>query len=591
VALVSNAVVAEEIVVSATGLDEDLELQTGYVALDAATLDAIPGIVESDPIRALQSLPGVAAASDISSGLYIRGGSPDQNLVLLDGVTVYNPTHAFGLFSTFNNDAIDGLSLYKGAYPAEYGGRLGAVLDVENRQPDPPRLRAELGVSLIAARALVEGRAGRDRWLVAGRRTYLDPLLRALRTPENPIPDYFFYDLNGLYTSPRLGGNTTVSVYHGRDQVSVDADVDTSFDLGWGNTVLALRHARPLGDTLDGTLTLSTRRYDSETEAEIRATGFELDNRLRDLTASARLDWYPGGGHALSLGLGASSYDFSYVQRFNQEDPVVFEASPTELYAFGEDRWRLGDRTALRLGLRGRYIDDGRRWLLEPRLSVTQDLSRELTFKLGTGIYHQYLQLVTTEGFSAGDFYLPIDASADLGRSLQTVVGLEWRPLWMDLITLEIYANDLDELVVFDNTTPVNQTSFRAEDIFITGGDGYARGAEFMVRRDFGRFTGWVGYTLGWTRRRFEELNQGQQFPPKYDRRHDVNVLASTRAGSWTLGAAFRYATGQAFTPAFSGSTVAEISSGYHFEVARADGWPSSPTISIHSFDARGGAI
>ena len=550
VRLVSTAFVQEEMVVSASGFDEELELQTGYVALDAATLDAIPGIVESDPIRALQSLPGVAAASDLSSGLYIRGGSPDQNLMLLDGVTVYNPTHAFGLFSTFNSDAIGGLDLFKGAYPAAYGGRLGAVVDVASRQPDPPRLRAELGVSLIAARALVEGRAGEDRWLVAGRRTYLDPLLRALRTPENPIPDYYFYDLNAIYSSGRLGGETTLSIYHGRDEVGVDADVDTSFDLGWGNTVLALRHARPLGDALDGSLTLSTSRYRSETEAEILATGFVLDNELQDLTATGRLDWYPGGRHALGLGLGISGYDFSYRQSFNREPPTVFAATPTELYAFLEDRWRPSERTALRLGLRGRYIDDGQRWLLEPRLAVTRELAPTVTFKLGAGLYHQYLQLVTTEGFSAGDFYLPIDASAELGRSLQTVAGLEWRPAWTDLVSLELYANQLDELVVFDNTQPVNQESFATADVFHTGGTGYARGAELLLRRDFGRFTGWVGYTLGWTRRRFAELNQGDQFPPKYDRRHDLNLLLSTRAGAWTLGAAFRYATGQAFTPA-----------------------------------------
>ncbi len=550
VALTSNAFVIDELVVTSTGIDENLELQTGYVTLDAAALEAIPGVVESDPIRALQSLPGVSAASDISSGLYIRGGSPDQNLMLLDGVTVYNPTHAFGLFSTFNNDAIGGLSLFKGAYPAEYGGRLGAVLDVENRQPDPPRVRAELGVSIIAARALVEGPAGPDRWFVAGRRTYLDPMLRALRTPENPIPDYYFYDVNALYASPRLGGMTTFSIYHGRDEVGVDADVNTQFDLGWGNTVMALRHERPLGDTLDGTLSLSSSRYDSGTDAEILATAFEVDNQLHDVTLSGRLDWYPGRGHGLSLGLGGSAYDFSYSQSFNNDSSVDYDSSPSELFVFVEDRWRIDPRTALRLGLRGRYIDDGDRYLLEPRLSVTRGLSRELTFKLGAGVYNQYLQLVTTEGFSAGDFYLPIDETAELGRSFQTVVGLEWRPNWIDLASFEIYANHLDDLVVFDNTMPVNQTSFTAEDIFMTGGTGYARGAEMMLRRDFGRFTGWFGYTLGYTRRTFEDLNRGNEFAPKYDRRHDINILVSTQAGAWRLGAAFRYATGQAFTPA-----------------------------------------
>ena len=549
ITLTFTAYMIDELVVTAEEIDDNVTMQTGYVALDAATLDAIPSIIESDPLRALQALPGVASASDISSGLYIRGGSPDQNLVLMDGVTVYNPTHAFGLFSTFNNDAVAGISLYKGAYPAEYGGRLGAVVDVHSRQPDPPRLRAELGLSIIAARALVEGRAGPDRWLVAGRRTYLDPMLRAMRTPENPIPDYYFYDVNALYSTPRLGGLTTFTFYHGRDDVGVDADVNTSFDLNWGNTVMALRHQRPLSDTVDGRLTLSTSRYQSTTDAEILATHFDVDNELVDVTLSGRLDWYPGAGHNLVLGLEASNYDFSYQQSFNREY-VDYGASPYELSTFLEDRWRLNSRTALRLGMRVRYLEDGSRWLAEPRLSIARDISSQLTFKLGAGLYNQYLQLVTTEGFSAGDFYLPIDETADLGRSWQTVVGLEWRPSWVDLMSLEIYANDLDELVVFDTTTPLGQESTTAADLFVTGGTGYARGAEFLLRRDFGGVTGWLGYTLGWTRRHFDEFNGGDPYPPKYDRRHDLNLILATQAGAWRLGAAYRYATGQAFTPA-----------------------------------------
>ena len=549
ITLTSTAYLIDELVVTAEEIDDNVTMQTGYVALDAATLDAIPSIIESDPIRALQALPGVAAASDISSGLYIRGGSPDQNLVLMDGVTVYNPTHAFGLFSTFNNDAVAGISLYKGAYPAEYGGRLGAVVDVHSRQPDPPRLRAELGISIIAARALVEGRAGPDRWFVAGRRTYLDPLLRAMRTPENPIPDYYFYDLNALYSTPRLGGLTTLTFYHGRDDVGVNADVNTSFDLNWGNTVLALRHQRPLSDTVDGRLTLSTSRYQSTTDAEILATPFAVDNELVDVTLSGRLEWLPGAGHLLVLGLEASNYDFSYQSSFNGEE-IDYGSSPYELSAFLEDRWRLDDRTALRLGLRTRYLEDGSRWLAEPRLSMARDLTPQLTFKLGAGLYNQYLQLVTTEGFSAGDVYLPIDETADLGRSWQTVVGVEWRPDWVNLLSLEIYANDLDDLVVLDTTTPLGQEPATAADIFVTGGKGYARGAEFLLRRDFGGVTGWFGYTLGWTQRQFDEFNGGDPYPPKYDRRHDLNLILATRAGAWRLGAAFRYASGQSFTPA-----------------------------------------
>jgi hypothetical protein len=173
-----------------------------------------------------------------------------------------------------------------------------------------------------------------------------------------------------------------------------------------------------------------------------------------------------------------------------------------------------------------------------------------LTLKAAGGHYNQYLQLVSTEGFSAGDFYLPIDESADIGDSWQTAVGAVWQPTSRDLLSIELYNTDLRDLVEFDNRIPVDQSGFTAEDIFVTGGAGYARGMELFARRQMGRLTGWLGYTLGWTSRQFAELNGGAAYPPKYDRRHDLNVVATCRLGAWTLGASFRYATGQAFTPA-----------------------------------------
>ena len=182
VALELDAVELDDVLVVGKTTDIENDLQTGFVNLDAKTLDSIPGIVEPDPLRALQILPGVQAASDISSGLYIRGGGPDQNLVLMDGVTVYNPTHAFGFFSTFSNDVVDNVSLYKGAYPAEYGGRLGAVLDVGMKKPEAQRVEGKAGISFISARVYLEGSLGQDHWLVSGRRSYLEPILSAVRT-------------------------------------------------------------------------------------------------------------------------------------------------------------------------------------------------------------------------------------------------------------------------------------------------------------------------------------------------------------------------------------------------------------------------
>jgi hypothetical protein len=339
VALMLDAVQIDDLVVMGRASDAEAELQTGYVNLDSETLRKIPNVIEPDPLRALQILPGVQAASDISSGLYIRGGGPDQTLVLADGVTVYNPTHAFGFFSTFNNDVVRDVDLYKGAYPAKYGGRLGAVLDVGMKEDTSRRVSGKLGISLIAARGLIEGRAGPDQWYVAGRRSWLDPLLDALRTEENPIPDYFFYDVNARYVSDRWGGRTTLSWYRGKDDVGVEADTYTAFDLGWGNDVLMLRHQRDLSGDLDMEATLSRSRYEALTDASIFATPFEVTNELQDITLQGTLNYRVSDAHRLTWGLLGSWYDFLYQQTFNLSPGVDYRSKPTEIATYLEDRW------------------------------------------------------------------------------------------------------------------------------------------------------------------------------------------------------------------------------------------------------------
>lgn len=540
----------EELVVVGSAADNEVDLQTGYVNLDSEFLDTVPAIVEPDPLRALQILPGVQAASDVSSGLYIRGGGPDQTLVLMDGVTVYNPTHAFGFFSTFSNDVVDDVSLYKGAYPAAYGGRLGAVLDVNMKDPAAEEFGGKAGISIISARVFLEGKLGPDRWQFSGRRSYLDPLLNALRTAENPIPAYYFYDMNAAYATERGGGLTTFQIYHGTDNIGVDAEANTNFDIDWGNTVTMLRHERFLTDQIEGRITVANSRYRSLTDAQILATGFNIENRLSDFSVAGLLEWQATWEHRIDLGLSYSWYDFVYRQSFNRQLSIDYGAKPAELALFLEDRWFIDDVTTLRSGLRYRYLDDGGRSFAEPRISLSRAVRPDLRLKLGAGIYNQYLQLVATEGFSAGDFYLPVDESADPGQSWQVVLGGDWDPTDRDQISVEVYNTGLKNLVEFDDRAPVDQSSLTAEELFVTGGKGYARGAEVFIRHRGNGWNGWLGYTLGWAGRTFAELNEGESFRPKYDRRHDFNALASRRAGRWKLAASFRYATGQSYTPA-----------------------------------------
>jgi len=549
VELTPEPIGVDPVLVEADRLGRERKVQPGVVDFDMRQLESVPAIGEPDPIRALQLLPGVQAASDVSSGLYIRGGGPDQTLILFDGVPVYNPTHAFGFFSTFNADVIDNVTLYKGAYPADQGGRLGALVDVESRTPGGDEVSGKASISTIASRLTLEGPIGAHHWMLSGRRTYLEPILSALRKETPEIPFYDFYDVNAKFSTARGGSWTDVSLYKGRDDLRVEPDRDTRLEIDWGNTVAVASHSRALASNLLARGSIAASEYESVTSADFFNTPFEIENRMRDYTARASLD-LESPQHALEIGAQASSYDFRFSQSFNRGAPVGFRTTPYELAAYVDDRWAPNAVATLRTGLRARYVTDGSRFFLEPRLSASYAIDEAVRLKCGTGVYNQYVQLIATEGFSAADLYVPIDATARPGRSVHAILGVEWRASRTYEFSAETYYTDLDHLVEFDDAVAADQEGFTAEELFHTGGTGYAAGIELLAQRRRGRVTGWLGYGLGWTRRRFTGLNRGASFPPKYDRRHDFKAVLDWKKSAWSYSVAFIAATGQAYTPA-----------------------------------------
>ena len=551
VELVPRPIEGEGVVVEAARLEVEQEkvVQPAIISIKGEVLRDIPSVGEPDPIRSLQLLPGVQAASDISSGLYVRGGGPDQTLVLFDNVTVYNPTHAFGFFSTFNADIIEDVTLYKGAYPAAYGGRLGAVLDVRSLEPRAEKVTGVVGISTIASRLTLQGSLGRHHWLLSGRRTYLDPLLNILRKSDPAIPSYYFYDFNGKFVYRHDHGTTTLGLYRGRDDLRSELDTGSFIDINWGNTVGVLTHRRTLGRRVTAEAMLAGTLYESLTDVSIFFTPFDFENRLLELTAQGRLWWQAGAQHRLQLGLEYSSYDFQYVQSFNNDVGVDYRSRPMEVALYVDDQWTPGALATLRAGMRLRYLTDGDRVFAEPRVSLSRSVG-SVRLKLAGGVYNQYLQLIGTEGFSAGDVFVPVDESADPGRSWQSVIGADWTVNSTYRLSAEVYYTRLENLLTLDGRSPVDEVTLRAADVFLTGGRGYATGLELFAEKRAGALRGWIGYTLGTTRRTFDELNDGAEFSPKYDRRHDINFVASYRTGPWSLNASFIYATGQAFTPA-----------------------------------------
>ena len=508
----------EEVVVTAEGSSAEHELvQPSVVTLKMKSLQQMAAVGETDLLRSLQLLPGVQTASDYSSGLYVRGGGPDQTGILLDQMRLYNPSHAFGFFSTFNPDAIKDITFYKGAYPAQYGGNLGAILDVQNRDGNRRNVSTSGGVSLISSRILSEGPLGQGSWMIAGRRTYIDPALRLIRKAVNDLDGlgYWFYDLNAkVNTQVTPNDNLMISAYGGDDHLDIAlSDSVNTFGFGnvWGNRALTGRWTHVFSPALFGRVIALYSKYRS------------------DIT----LDYFASADHTVRTGVDLTLLRFDYGWQFDQyQGNEIVE--PYLLSAYVQDDWQVTPLTEVRMGLRTTYYEEGGRLFVNPRLSVSRVLGEGLRLKLGGGSYRQYLQLVSTEGFSGGDVWVSLDETVEPGRSRQVVSGLEWEPSGSYRLSVESYYTHLRNLVVIDEEAEENGDQSTSEDLFKTGGEGYATGLELFAEKRRGRLSGWLGYTLGWTRRTFAEIDQGRTFPPKYDRRHDASLTGSYRAGKWS---------------------------------------------------------
>ena len=533
-------------------IGEEVSVEAERISIRAKPVQQLPALGEADLLRSLQLLPGIQAVSDISSGLYVRGGGPGQTAILLDDIPLYNPSHLFGLFSTFNPDAIKKVDLYKGAYPAPYGRTLGAVLDVSNREGNRQRTSGRGGVSLISGRLLTEGPVGQGSWMLAGRRTYLEPVLSAIRSRGVDIPlNYYFYDFNGK-VNQRWGDDTfTVSTYWGQDDLWLDLedDEESFVDLRWGNRALTARWTHIFSPALFGHFMAAGSSYESIIALRFLDAPVRIANRIRDLSLKGDLDYFANRHHTLSLGFLATLFEFHFARSFNERTQLDLRQEPVLLEGYVQDEWRLGPTTQVQLGGRGTYFSVGDRLHFTPRLSLSHALSDKVQVKAAGGVYRQHLQLITTEAFSGGDFWVPLDSTVEPGRSYQAVTGVEWTPSQRYQLSVEAYYTDLANLVTVDTEVADDNEATHSDAVFNSNGTGWASGIEVFWQRRTGALTGWVGYALSWTRRTFPELNAGRPFPPKHDRRHDLSFVASYKVGAWRFGANLAYATGQAFTP------------------------------------------
>ena len=551
----------DEVVVTGESEAEEEARQIGTDRLQTATITELPSVLEPDVFRSLSLLPGVTTASDYSSNLYIRGGGPDQTLVLLDGTTVYNPTHFFGFFSTFNPDAIKDVQLYKGAYPAEYGGRLGSVVAIYNKDGNRRETTGGLSTGLLASRAYVEGPYGGTEedpagsYMVAVRRSTLEPVLAVLRGADvDGIPDSFsFYDVNAKINYD-VGPNDKLSLaaYGGQDFLDLQFQTQGRFDIQYGNQTVSADWTHLFGDQVFSTLTVTGSRYRSTPVANLAGTQFAQENGVNDLSVNADVEYTPSEAHTIKSGLATSTLAFTLQNTFDGNTTFDQRITAQRAAVYVQDTYEPTDAWTVRGGLRGTYFSRGDFWRVSPRLSVEYTLAPDVQLQAAYGRYHQFLTLETSELFTGFDTWLMSDAGVPPSYGDQLAAGVQARlgPGWR--LEVEAYGRTMRGLFEQDPFLP-DEAGVPYPERFHFG-DGRAYGAEVLLRRREGPLTGSLSYTLGRTERRFPNVNRAedgtpQYYPPKYDRTHSLTLTGSYRlTDAWRLTGTFNYNTGQAYT-------------------------------------------
>lgn len=570
IAMYSSAEELTEVIVQASSLREKFHSSnTSVESIDARDAQIIPALFgEVDIIKTLQLKPGILSGSEGNSNLYVRGGNSDQNLVLLDGINIYNPSHLFGFFSTFNNDALHSVDIYKGGFPAKYGGRLSSVIDVQTKTPNNKKLSGAGGLGLISSRLLLEGPLFSENvsFLISGRRTYVDVFTEMVNKSKrdnenyNPIPQYRFYDLNGKLTA-RLSPSDmlTFSGYMGADVFGFKNEL-FHLDFDWGNRAGSVEWSHSFSKRLFSKKTLFATDYNYLIVSDMEDFHFDLGSRIRDRGFRWDLTYDSPGGHFIQAGaqwvhhqfrLGrikagsiTDDYDFS-----SGTDPAGQEWS-----LFAGDQFSPIESLKLNLGLRysGFYSNSRTYHRLEPRIALNAMLSDRWSFKSSYARMSQFVHLVSNTGFSLPtDLWYPTTEKVKPQSSDQVVLGLNYLINSSLMLTNEYYYKSMDHQIELKDHAQIFSND-NLEDEF-TFGRGYAYGTELGIEKTTGALTGWIGYTLAWVRRGdFEDLEGGRYFPPRYDRRHDVSIVSTYALNDkWSFSATFVYGTGdKAWLPA-----------------------------------------
>lgn len=588
-----SSISIDEVVISADKNSEgkiEEKTQMSTIEVPIEQIKKIPALLgEVDVIKALQLLPGVQSGSEGASGLYVRGGSPDQNLILLDGVPVYNANHLFGFFSVFNADAINDVKLIKGGFPARYGGRLSSVLDINMKEGNRKGFHGEGSIGLISSKLTLEGPIGeKTSYLMSGRRTYIDLLAKpfiedAFREDgQDGSTGYYFYDLNAKVNHTFSDKDKIyLSMYTGKDKFYLNTkDIDsdpadvTEFGLGWGNLTTALRWNHLITPKLFGNLTATVSDYGFDvlskyaTEFNDKSQNEEIsvnyDSGIRDYALKLDFDYLPSPDHFIRFGINGIAHRFNpgdfelkFVSPGNidiNRDISQDRVNATEFAAYVEDDMQLIDNLKVNVGLHtSAFLVDGKSYFsLQPRLSTRYLLDSGYAIKGSFATMNQYIHLLSNEGIGLPtDLWLPSTAKVKPQNSWQAAAGVAKTLGKGYELSIEGYYKKMSNLIAYREGSGLFEFGDWQDRLVFGEGDSY--GVELLLQKKKGKFTGWLGYTWSKSNRKFAELNFGETFPYTYDRRHDISLVGSYEFNKkWSISSTWVYGTGNAVTLANS---------------------------------------
>ncbi len=566
-----SGVQLDEVVVKANSFREQINsTEMSVEAISTREAKIIPVLLgESDILKTVQLKPGIPSGSEGRTGLFVRGGSADQNLIVLDEAVVYNANHLFGFFSTFNTDAVKDLKIYKGGFPAEYGGRLSSVIDVKLKEGNNQRLAGSGGIGLIASRLTLEGPIQKDKssFIVSGRRTYVDLLTRQVNRANedsedfSPIPDYYFYDLNAkvnftLSDKDRL----FLSGYFGRDVFGFDGDFfDFNFD--WGNATGTARWNHVFSPKLFANTTFTYSDYQYNIENRITGFSFGLGSNIEDINLKTDFYYAPNNNHSLRFGAMATRHFFTVgrLQAGSEDGLVSFSAGQNftglEFGAYVSDEITFSEALSVNAGLRfSGFSNDGNTYVgLEPRFAGRYKFTDRFAAKASYARMYQYMHLIANAGVTLPtDIWYPSTEQVAPQRSDQVALGGSYILSEDYFLNVEGYYKWLDRQLQFVDGAQIFVNDNLEEEFAV--GEGRAYGLEVSIEKKQGRLTGWIGYTLARTQlENFETLDPNGRFAqesegfgpfsPIYDRRHDVSVVSIyeisdrvTVSATWVYG-------------------------------------------------------